>query len=113
MEKNALLNAISHGGKADVGAVMGKSMGESPDLRSKAGEVSTAAAEVVNRINSLSAEEQQALLEELYPDALRARDEKKALQKADEKAHASSSRRSPTPPRVWSSCGSLPSRRGT
>jgi glutamyl-tRNA synthetase len=89
MEKNALLNAVSHGGKADVGAVMGKSMGESPDLRSKAAEVSTAAADVVDRVNSLSAEEQEALLEKLYPDALRARDERKALQKADEKAHAS------------------------
>ena len=48
MEKNALLNAVSHGGKADVGAVVGKSMGESPDLRSMAEEVAKAAAEVVN-----------------------------------------------------------------
>jgi len=88
MEKNALLNAVSHGGRADVGAVVGKSMGESPELRSKAADVAKAASEVVNRVNSLSPEEQQALLEEAYPDALKARDEKKATQKADEKAHA-------------------------
>ena len=88
MEKNALLNAVSHGGRADVGAVVGKSMGESPDLRSKAADVAKAAAEVVKRVNSLSPEEQQALLVDMYPDALKARDEKRAMQKADEKAHA-------------------------
>ena len=31
MEMNALLNAVNHAGKAEVGAVVGKSMGESPD----------------------------------------------------------------------------------
>jgi len=88
MEKNALLNAVSHEGRADVGAVVGKSMGESPDLRSKAADVAKAASEVVNRVNSLSREEQQTLLEDKYPDALKARDERRQTQKADEKAHA-------------------------
>jgi glutamyl-tRNA synthetase len=88
MEKNALLNAVSHAGVADQGAVVGKSMGESPDLRSMPREVAAAAAEVVKRVNSLSPAEQQKLLEESYPDALAARDQRRATQKAEEKAHA-------------------------
>jgi glutamyl-tRNA synthetase len=89
MERNALLNAVDHGGKAEVGAVVGKSMGESPELRPMAKEVAKAAAQVVAQVNSLSPEEQQRLLEEEYSDALTARDLRKATQKADEKAHAS------------------------
>jgi len=89
MERNALLNAVDHAGKAEVGAVVGKSMGESPELRSMAKEVAKAAAAVVARVNSISPEEQKKLLEDEYSDALMARDLKKATQKADEKAHAS------------------------
>jgi glutamyl-tRNA synthetase len=89
MEKNALLNAVAHGGVADPGAVVGKSMGESPELRSMAKEVALAAAEAVKRVNALSPDEQKKLLEENYADALAARDQKRATQKADEKAHAS------------------------
>jgi len=89
MERNALLNAVDHEGNAEVGAVVGKSMGESPELRSMAKEVAKAAAKVVARVNSLSTDEQQKLLEDEYPDALTARDAKKATQKADEKAHSS------------------------
>jgi len=89
IEKNALLNAVSHGGKADVGAVVGKTVGESPELRSKAGDVSRAAVDVAKRINSLALADQQKLLEEKYPSALAERDLRKAAQKADEKAHTS------------------------
>jgi len=89
MEKNALLNAVAHGGVSDQGAVVGKSMGESPELRSMAREVAAAAAEVVKRVNALSPDEQKRLLEENYADALAARDQKRATQKAEEKAHAS------------------------
>ena len=89
IEKNALLNAVAHGGKADPGAVVGKSVGESPELRGMAGEVARAAADVVKRVNSLSLKEQQQLLEDKYPDALAARDQKRAQQRAEEKAHSS------------------------
>ncbi|HVC27041.1 MAG TPA: glutamate--tRNA ligase [Nitrososphaerales archaeon] len=89
MERNALLNAVGHGGTAAIGAVVSKSLGESPELRAMAKEVAKAAGEAVARVNSLSPEEQQKLLEDKFPDALRARDLKKAAQKADEKAHAS------------------------
>jgi glutamyl-tRNA synthetase len=88
MERNALLNAAAHGGKSEVGAVVSKSLGESPELRAIAKDVAKAAAEVVARVNSLSPEEQQRLLEDKYQDALKARDQRKAMQKADDKAHA-------------------------
>jgi glutamyl-tRNA synthetase len=89
MEKNALLNAVAHGGVSDQGAVVGKSMGESPELRSMAREVAAAAADVVKRVNALSPDEQKRLLEENHAGALAARDQKRATQKAEEKAHAS------------------------
>src|SRR5437899_2872340 len=72
MEKHALLNAVQHAGKAEAGAVMSKTLGESPSLRAMAKEVGKAAAEVVKRVNSLSPPEQQKLLEERYPEAIEA-----------------------------------------
>lgn len=88
IERNALLNAAAHSGRAEVGAVVGKSVGESPELRGRAGEVAKAAAEVVKRVNSLSPKEQLALLESRYPDAVAARDARRAQQRAEEKEQA-------------------------
>jgi glutamyl-tRNA synthetase len=87
IEQNALLNAVGHAGRADAGAVVSKSLGESPELRTMVKDVARAAAEVVERVNSLSPAEQLKLLEVRYPEALLARDLRKATQKADEKAH--------------------------
>jgi glutamyl-tRNA synthetase len=84
MERNALLNAVKHGGKAEVGAVVSKSLGESPELRTTAKEVAKAAAEVVKRVNSLPPEEQRKLLGERYPEAVEATEQKKAERKKDE-----------------------------
>ncbi len=69
IEKAALVNATGHGGKADLGAVVGRVLAESPELRSSAGRVSKEAAGVVKRINALSPQEQERLLEARYPDA--------------------------------------------
>jgi glutamyl-tRNA synthetase len=81
MEKHALLNAVQHGGKAETGAVMSKTLGESPALRTLAKEVGKAAAEVVKRVNSLPQAEQQKLLEDRYPEALQATEQRKAERK--------------------------------
>ncbi len=81
MEKHALLNAVQHGGRADVGAVMSKMLGESPALRTMAKEVKASAAEVVKRVNSLPQAEQQKVLEERYPEALEAEGQKKVERK--------------------------------
>jgi glutamyl-tRNA synthetase len=89
MEMHALLNAVSHDGKADVGAVVSKMMSTVPELRSRAKEVSAAAAQTVRRVNSLSPDEQHRLLAESYPEALAERDQRRAAQRADERAHSS------------------------
>jgi glutamyl-tRNA synthetase len=84
LEKNALLNAVSHSGKAEVGAAVSKTLGESPALRTMGKEVAKAAADVVRRVNSLSPEQQQQLLEERYPEALIASEQRKTERKKEE-----------------------------
>ncbi len=69
MERNALMNASRHGGRADMGAVMSKVLGEFPEIRSKASEVAKELKNVVESVNSLSASDQAALLERKYPGA--------------------------------------------
>ncbi|MDA4112965.1 MAG: glutamate--tRNA ligase [Thaumarchaeota archaeon] len=70
MEKYALQNAVRHGGKAEVGAVISKVLGDVPSLRSIAKEVARAAAEVVRAVNALSPQQQEQTLRERYPEAL-------------------------------------------
>ena len=67
VEKAALLNAIRHGGKAEVGAVVGRVLAEIPGLRSKSALVSREAASVVRRVNALAPEEQERLMKERFP----------------------------------------------
>ena len=69
IEAGALLNATRHGGKAEVGAVVGRVLAEFPELRHSAGEVAKAVRSAVGRVNQLSLSEQETLLKEKYPDA--------------------------------------------
>ena len=69
-EKIALLNAIRHSGKADLGAVISKVIGEFPDLKKSARVVASVAGETVRKVNSMSVQQQEALLKEKYPEAL-------------------------------------------
>ena len=66
IERNALLNATKHDGRADPGAVIGKVLGEFPELRSRAPDVARAVREAVTRVNSLPPSEQLSLLEQKY-----------------------------------------------
>ena len=66
----ALKNAVKHGGRARVGSVMSMIMGEHPELRSRAREVSKVAARIVEEVNKLPLEEQKRILEEEYPELL-------------------------------------------
>ncbi len=68
IRKAALLNAVSHDGKAQAGAMVGKILGERQDLRSKVKELSNVINEVVNEVNSLSLAEQKAIVEEKWPE---------------------------------------------
>ncbi|MDG6916616.1 MAG: glutamate--tRNA ligase [Nitrososphaerota archaeon] len=69
VEKAALLNAARHGGKAEVGAIVGRVLAEFPELRARAGLVSKEAAAAAKRVNALEAGEQERLISERYPDA--------------------------------------------
>jgi glutamyl-tRNA synthetase len=69
IEAGALFNATRHGGKAEVGAVVGRILAEFPELRHSAGEVARAVRSVVGRVNRLSLLEQETLLRKKYPAA--------------------------------------------
>jgi len=68
IRKAALLNAVSHDGKAQAGALVGKILGERADLRSKVKELSGIINTVVNEVNSMSLEEQKAVVEKNWPE---------------------------------------------
>ena len=68
IRKAALLNAVSHDGKAQAGALVGKVLGERQDLRSKVKELSTVINTVVNEVNSLSLSEQKIIVDEKWPE---------------------------------------------
>ncbi|MFP4632083.1 MAG: glutamate--tRNA ligase [Halobacteriales archaeon] len=70
LEAYALQNAVEHESDADVGAVIGRVMGEEPELRERAEEVSDVAPEVVADVNSLSHEERVERLRDEAPGLL-------------------------------------------
>jgi len=67
VEKAALFNATRHGGRAELGAVVGRVLAEVPDLRSKAGLVSKEATAVVRRINAMTLADQEKALGSKFP----------------------------------------------
>jgi glutamyl-tRNA synthetase len=70
IRKSALLNAVKHEGKAQAGAVIGKILGERPDLRSKVKEIPALVNEIIQEVNKLSPSEQKSIVEEKWPEAL-------------------------------------------
>lgn len=68
--KHALLNAYRHEGRADPGAVIGKVLGERPELRPRARELIPVVRQVVEAVNRLDRGEQLRLLEARYPGLL-------------------------------------------
>jgi glutamyl-tRNA synthetase len=68
IRKAVLLNAVSHDGKAQAGAIVGKILGERADLRTKVKELSSLISAVVNEVNSLSLAEQKAIVEKNWPE---------------------------------------------
>jgi glutamyl-tRNA synthetase len=71
IRKAALLNAVSHDGKAQAGAMTGKILGERQDLRTKVKELSSIISTIVNEVNSLSIAEQKAIVEKNWPETQR------------------------------------------
>jgi len=70
VRRAALLNATRHGGKAEVGAVMGRVLAERPDLRPVTKELAGLCSQTVKEINQLSLSIQKRILEETWPDTL-------------------------------------------
>ncbi|MDV3278417.1 MAG: glutamate--tRNA ligase [Nitrososphaerales archaeon] len=68
LERNALVNASRHGGKAEVGAIVSGVLGEFPELRSRAGDVASVARSVVGKVNAMGETEQLELLTKKYPE---------------------------------------------
>jgi glutamyl-tRNA synthetase len=71
----ALQNAVEHGDEANPGAVIGTLMGEHPELRENAEEVSDEAPEVVAEVNEMDADERRATLEDEAPEMLKEEEE--------------------------------------
>ncbi|MDT7900726.1 MAG: glutamate--tRNA ligase [Acidianus sp.] len=80
--KYALDNAVKHDGKAAVGPVMSKVLGEKPELKPKAKEIAKRVQEIVEKVNSMSLEDQKKELEAKFPEMLtkkKTEEEKKTL----------------------------------
>jgi glutamyl-tRNA synthetase len=71
IRKNALLNAMQHGGSAQAGAIIGKIIGERQELKTRVKELSGLISKIVNEVNSLSIEEQRETVEKKWPEALK------------------------------------------
>ncbi|MEM3699383.1 MAG: glutamate--tRNA ligase [Candidatus Bathyarchaeia archaeon] len=70
IRKIALLNAVRHEGKAQAGPVIGKILGEKPELKTRVKELSALVNAIVQEVNSLSLTEQKRIVEEKWPEAL-------------------------------------------
>ncbi len=70
IEKYALQNAVKYRAAPQVGAVMGKLMGEHPELRARAKEVSPLVASVLSEVARTSPEDWEKRLAEIAPELL-------------------------------------------
>ncbi len=80
IRKLALLNASTHDGKAQTGAILGKILGERADLRTQVKELSAVISEVLGEVNAMPLEEQKRVVAEKWPETLtKAKAEEKKL----------------------------------
>ena len=70
IRKFALQNAAEHEGQTRDKTILTKIMGNVPELRQKAKEISPIITEIVSEINQISVEEQQKEIQEKYPELL-------------------------------------------
>src|SRR4030067_2784092 len=71
IRKAALLNAVQHDGKAQAGPIMGKSLGEKQERRTKTKELSALINEVLSEINNLAVDVQKRIVAKKWPEALK------------------------------------------
>ncbi len=70
IRKIALINAVSHQGKAQPKPVLGKLLGERPDLRKRIAEISSLIEEIVQEVNGIPLEKQTEIVKKSWPEAL-------------------------------------------
>jgi len=70
VEKYALQNAVKYGQAPQIGAVMGRVMGECPHLRSKAKEITPFIQEILTEVAKGNPDQWQARLEEIAPELI-------------------------------------------
>jgi len=71
IRKLALINASTHNGKAQTGAILGKILGEKAEFRTHVKELSVVVNEVLAEVNLLSLEEQKRIVAEKWPETLK------------------------------------------
>lgn len=77
--KYCLQNAIFYKGKADAGAVMGKVLGEKPELKKDAKEVMKTVQNTVKKVNRMALKEQKKKLKKLAPELLEKEEKEQGL----------------------------------
>jgi len=70
IRKYALLNAVSHEGKAQQGSVIGKLLAEMPQLKARVKEIVPLVAGIVKDVNKLSYKKQRKIVEQNWPETL-------------------------------------------
>jgi glutamyl-tRNA synthetase len=70
IRKIALLNAVRHEGKAQTGPVIGKILGERPELRTKVKTLSSLVKAVVQEVNDTPLSQQKGIVQNKWPEAL-------------------------------------------
>ncbi|MEM3068618.1 MAG: glutamate--tRNA ligase [Nitrososphaerales archaeon] len=70
IRKHALLNAYKHDGRCEAGAVLGKVLGERPDLKNLVKKLYPSLKQIVDEVNRLSLNEQLSILKTNFPDAI-------------------------------------------
>ena len=79
IRKHALANAIKYDGKASQGNIIGKLIGEKPELKQHMKAVAFEAGEIIPEINGMSVEQQQKELEERFPEMLEKKKEERNI----------------------------------
>jgi len=70
IEKHALANAFSHGGKAQAGAIIGKLIADDEKIKQKMKEVAPLINKIVSEVNKLSIKQQEERLLKVFPEFL-------------------------------------------
>jgi glutamyl-tRNA synthetase len=68
IRKLALLNAASHDGKAQTGAILGKILGEKAEYRTQVKDLTVVVNAVLAEVNSMPVEEQKRIVAEKWPE---------------------------------------------